>query len=183
VKSQKDLNDTLDKNSLFPVSNNIVLLPIDAFIRPITLVLDSSILKFVLFKDLENVKQELQPFYKDIVVSSPNSFQAGIQFVDYFKGKRQTFDLPLDPQGTSFQKNVWSALREIKFGETMSYGVIAKKLGNPNAYRAVGSSCGKNPLPIIIPCHRVLAHDGKLGGFSGGLDIKKALLSLEKNYS
>jgi O-6-methylguanine DNA methyltransferase len=86
---------------------------------------------------------------------------------------------PLDLVGTDFQKSVWRALQKISFGQTKSYGEIARAIGNPKAVRAVGGACGANPVPVLIPCHRVLAADGKIGGFSGGLDWKRALLARE----
>ena len=93
------------------------------------------------------------------------------------------FDLPLDPIGTEFQKKVWQALKEIPFGETRSYGEIAKLIGNEKASRAVGMANNKNPIAIIIPCHRVIGANGKLVGYAGGLDLKEKLLKLEKNYT
>ena len=105
--------------------------------------------------------------------------EASRQLVEYLDGKRKIFQLPLDLVGTSFQKQVWQALLKIPFGTTNSYKDIAQRIKNPKAVRAVGSANGKNPLCIIVPCHRVIAHDGSLGGYSGGLDFKKQLLELE----
>ena len=102
------------------------------------------------------------------------------QLREYFAGRRRAFDLPLAPEGTPFRRAVWRVLREIPFGETISYGELARRVGNPKASRAVGSANGANPLPIVIPCHRVIAGDGSLGGFGGGLPAKQALLALEK---
>ena len=101
------------------------------------------------------------------------------QLREYFAGKRTDFDLPLAPEGTTFQREVWRTLQEIPYGETISYGELAKRVGNPKASRAVGSANGKNPIPIVIPCHRVIAGDGTLGGFGGGLPTKEKLLALE----
>lgn len=101
------------------------------------------------------------------------------QLSEYFAGARQQFDLPLDFEGTSFQKQVWQALLAIPYGETRSYKQIAEQLGNPKAVRAVGAANGKNPISIIAPCHRVIGSSGKLVGFAGGLDNKKVLLNLE----
>ena len=101
---------------------------------------------------------------------------------EYFAGHRKQFDLPLAPQGTAFQKSVWRQLQQIPYGITISYGQLAKRVGNPNAARAVGSANGRNPLPIVIPCHRVIAGGGKLGGFSGGLNVKQILLQIESPY-
>ena len=86
---------------------------------------------------------------------------------------------PLDPMGTEFQKKVWAALRKISFGQTKSYGEIAEAIGQPKAVRAVGGACGANPIPVLVPCHRVLAAHGKIGGFGGGLDWKRRLLKWE----
>jgi methylated-DNA-[protein]-cysteine S-methyltransferase len=103
------------------------------------------------------------------------------QLAEYFAGERQKFDLKLAPKGTTFQQNVWQELQKIPFGQTASYGEIAKRIGNSKASRAVGMANGKNPIPIIVPCHRVIGKDGSLTGFSGGLDIKKQLLKLEND--
>ena len=112
--------------------------------------------------------------------NSPVLEEAVKQIHEYFKGKRQIFNLPLNLQGTSFQKKVWAALQTIPFGETISYKDLAKKIKNPKASRAVGSANGKNPICIIIPCHRVINENGKIGGYTGGLYLKTGLLSLEK---
>ena len=101
------------------------------------------------------------------------------QLQEYFQGKRKVFDLPLAPKGTEFQQKVWQALKEIPFGETRSYGEIAKSIRQPKASRAVGGANNKNPLPIFIPCHRVIGANGKLVGYAGGLEIKKFLLNVE----
>lgn len=101
------------------------------------------------------------------------------QLREYFSGKRREFDLPLAVDGTAFQKSVWRALQEIPYGETISYGELARRVGNPKASRAAGSANGANKIPIVIPCHRVIAAGGKLGGFGGGLPLKEALLKLE----
>lgn len=102
------------------------------------------------------------------------------QLREYFSGKRKAFSINLDLRGTRFQKSVWEALLAIPFGETRSYGQLAKQLGNPRATRAVGAANGRNPVSIIVPCHRVIGSSGKLTGFAGGLDVKARLLSLEK---
>ena len=103
------------------------------------------------------------------------------QIDEYFEGKRASFDLPLEAEGTEFQKKVWRRLGQIPYGQTKSYKDIAIELQAPKACRAVGSANGKNPLMIVIPCHRVIASDGTLGGYSGGLELKIKLLELEKN--
>lgn len=105
--------------------------------------------------------------------------QAVRQLKEYFAGKRAEFDLRLAPEGTEFQRTVWRNLQDIPFGETISYGELAKRVGNPKASRAVGAANGQNPIPIVIPCHRVIGANGKLTGFGGGLPTKEALLALE----
>ncbi|MCK5878321.1 MAG: methylated-DNA--[protein]-cysteine S-methyltransferase [Holophagae bacterium] len=97
----------------------------------------------------------------------------------YFDGKLEEFSIPLKVEGTAFQTSVWSALQEVPYGQAVSYGDLAEQIGKPKAARAIGGAVGKNPIPIIIPCHRVLAAGGKLGGFTGGTDIKKWFLAIE----
>jgi methylated-DNA-[protein]-cysteine S-methyltransferase len=111
----------------------------------------------------------------------PVLLEAERQLKDYFSGKRKSFSLRLDFKGTEFQKKVWAALLTIPFGETRSYGQIAKQIKNPKAVRAVGAANGKNPISIIAPCHRVIGATGKLTGFAGGLEVKACLLALEGN--
>jgi len=105
------------------------------------------------------------------------------QLRDYFAGRRTGFDLPLAPEGTPFQRAVWRQLQDIPYGGTISYSELARRVGNPKASRAVGSANGANPIPIVIPCHRVISADGKLRGFGGGLPVKQALLTLEARSS
>jgi len=102
------------------------------------------------------------------------------QLAEYFAGKRREFDLPLAPRGTGFQEKVWRALLAIPFGETRSYGEIAKAIGRPSASRAVGAANGRNPISIIIPCHRVIGSTGELTGYGGGMDNKRWLLDHER---
>ncbi len=104
------------------------------------------------------------------------------QLDEYFSGQRKNFDIPLNLLGTPFQIKVWQALQTIPYGETQSYKYIAKKINNPHAYRAVGMANNKNPLAIIIPCHRVIGTNGKLTGYAGGVDLKQKLLQLEQKY-
>jgi len=104
------------------------------------------------------------------------------QLGEYFAGSRHAFDIPLDVRGTAFQRAVWSQLVRIPYGATVSYGDIAQLVGKPRASRAVGGAVGANPLPIIIPCHRVIGADGELTGFGSGLGVKEALLRLEGAY-
>jgi methylated-DNA-[protein]-cysteine S-methyltransferase len=109
----------------------------------------------------------------------PTLIEAERQLSEYFAGKRIQFDLPLQPDGTEFQKKVWQALKEIPFGKTKSYQDLARAVGSPDASRAVGAANGKNPLSIVVPCHRVVGADGALTGFAGGLETKAVLLALE----
>lgn len=108
--------------------------------------------------------------------------KAAEQLNEYFKGERKDFELPLNTSGTDFQKKAWSALLEIPYGETRSYKQQAEMLGNPKACRAVGMGNNRNPIMVIIPCHRVLGANGSLTGYAGGLDVKRFLLDLEKKF-
>jgi len=103
------------------------------------------------------------------------------QLEQYFAGRLQRFTIPLSLEGTEFQRSVWRALKTIPYGKTVSYGAISKKIGKPNASRAVGAANGQNPVSIIVPCHRVIGANGKLVGYGGGLPIKTALLELEQS--
>lgn len=102
------------------------------------------------------------------------------QLAEYFAGERQDFDLPLQPHGTPFQQAAWTALRTIPYGATVSYGEQARRLGDPNKARAVGAANGRNPIPIVVPCHRVIGSNGHLTGFGGGIDAKVWLLDHER---
>ena len=113
---------------------------------------------------------EIEPFDP-----SPDELRA------YFAGELRQFSLPLAPSGTEFQLDVWNALRAIPYGETTSYGELAKRIGRPAAVRAVGAANGANPLPIVVPCHRVIGSNGSLTGFGGGIPLKQALLELERD--
>lgn len=121
-------------------------------------------------------------FNDEIVSINENEIlkQAKIELGEYFAGERKDFTLPLDPQGTLFQKEVYKTLRGIEYGSSISYKEEAIRMGRQRAFRAVANANGKNPISIIIPCHRVIASDGKLGGYSGGLWRKEFLLKLEK---
>lgn len=103
------------------------------------------------------------------------------QVLEYLEGKRTEFDLALDLRGTPFQRSVWNALLAIPYGETRSYAAIAKSVRNPDAVRAVGTANGANPVALIVPCHRVIQSGGKLGGYGGGLDLKRRLLAMEQS--
>lgn len=112
--------------------------------------------------------------------ASPLMRAATRQLEEYLLGRRRKFDLPLAPQGTVFQQQVWAELLRIPYGETRSYQALAEEIGKAKACRAVGMACHRNPLPIFIPCHRVIAKNGALQGFRGGLEMKEKLLQLEK---
>ncbi|HZC26989.1 MAG TPA: methylated-DNA--[protein]-cysteine S-methyltransferase [Actinopolymorphaceae bacterium] len=113
--------------------------------------------------------------------SDPVLRETADQLNAYFAGERTDFDLPLAPHGTDFQERVWSALTEIPYAETWSYAELARHIGLPTAFRAVGAANGQNPLPIVIPCHRVVGANGKLVGYGGGMERKRHLLELEAN--
>jgi methylated-DNA-[protein]-cysteine S-methyltransferase len=121
----------------------------------------------------------LRPEAQEIEGHHPILAEAERQLFEYFAGERTQFELPLEPRGTEFQKKVWRSLRKIPFGTTKSYMDIARAIGSPRACRAVGAANGKNPLPIVVPCHRVVGANGALTGFGGGLEIKAKLLALE----
>jgi O-6-methylguanine DNA methyltransferase len=111
---------------------------------------------------------------------NPAALAAAVaQLREYFSRLRREFDLPLDLRGTPFQQQVWEELRKVPYGQTVSYGELARRVGRPAAARAVGQAVGANPVPIIIPCHRVVGADGSLVGYGGGLEVKSALLRLE----
>jgi methylated-DNA-[protein]-cysteine S-methyltransferase len=124
-------------------------------------------------------KTKVEP-EKDWIYNEKIFLKAIDQLDAYFKGELTKFDIELNIQGTDFQKKVWQELVKIPYGETLSYGELAKRIGNPKASRAVGMANGKNPISIIVPCHRVIGKNGSLTGFGGGLDAKKTLLDLEK---
>lgn len=113
--------------------------------------------------------------------NTPLLKEAVRQLAGYFSGKRKDFTLPLDPQGTDFQMRTWDALRDIPYGETRTYKQIAEAIGCPKGFRAVGLANNRNPISIVVPCHRVIGADGSLTGYAGGLDIKEQLLAIEKN--
>ncbi|HSF42069.1 MAG TPA: methylated-DNA--[protein]-cysteine S-methyltransferase [Thermoanaerobaculia bacterium] len=114
-----------------------------------------------------------------IVEDSERTAEVRRQLEEYFAGERQTFDLALSPKGTDFERSVWSELSRIPYGATRSYAEIARAIGRPGAARAVGRANGANPIPIVVPCHRVIGADGSLTGFGGGLEVKSLLLEIE----
>ncbi len=118
---------------------------------------------------------------KEKECETPILLEAKKQLCEYFSGKRKSFNLPLNPKGTDFQQRIWKELVSIPYGETRCYKDIALSIGNEKACRAVGMANNKNPIPIIIPCHRVIGKNGSLVGYAGGLDIKQTLLKIERN--
>jgi methylated-DNA-[protein]-cysteine S-methyltransferase len=149
---------------------------IDSPIGPLLLVADDSGLRHIDFVNGRHLAK-VEPSWKENAKPLAETVR---QLNAYFSGKLEDFDLPLAPQGTTFQQAVWKSLCDIPYGETISYGELAKRIGNPNASRAVGLANGSNPIPIIIPCHRVIGSNGKLTGYGGGLPIKEKLLALEQ---
>jgi methylated-DNA-[protein]-cysteine S-methyltransferase len=146
---------------------------------------ETSIGKIVICEngtEITHLSFEGEAYPSDSQISeTPLLSEAGRQLTEYLEGKRSTFELPLSPEGTEFQKKVWNVLRTIPYGETFSYKQVAVAVGNPKASRAVGMANNKNPLAIFIPCHRVIGANGKLVGYAGGLPLKEKLLEIEKN--
>lgn len=126
--------------------------------------------------------EEIKNSNKYLEIETKLIKKAWLQLYEYFNGKRKYFDLPFAKTGTDFQNKVWDALAQIQYGNTKTYKEIAIFIQNPNAYRAVGMANNKNPLPIFIPCHRVIGFNKKIVGYNGGIEIKESLLNLEKNY-
>ena len=120
-----------------------------------------------------------EPGKEDIIQETTLLVNATKQLKEYFAGKRRQFEIPIHMEGSDFQKKVWNALTRIPYGETRSYGEIAREVGSPGSARAVGGACHHNPVMIMVPCHRVIGSNGRLVGFGGGLPIKEALLRLE----
>ncbi len=141
------------------------------------LVASDEALVAILWENDDPDRVKLGPLIEDD--THPVLAEAARQLGEYFAGTRVRFSIPLDFAGTAFQREVWQALLTIPFGETRSYGEIARQIGRPDAVRAVGAANGRNPISIIAPCHRVIGTDGKLTGFAGGLDAKAYLLRLE----
>lgn len=156
---------------------------IPSLVGPLTILASSSYLYGILwdldFQDL-SVEERLFPLQKAKKEALFSEIQE--QITHFFEGKRKKFSLPLMKEGTLFQKRVWDQLEKIEYGTTISYKELAQRVGDSKKARAVGNANGKNPIPIVIPCHRVIAEDGSLGGFGGGLDKKVLLLDLEKRF-
>ena len=157
---------------------------IDSAVGPLTVVAEDGAIAG-LYMDLQRHRpddDELGEFDPRGRQSEP--FKAAADQLDaYFAGELTTFDLPLAPRGSGFQQRVWAALQQIPYGQTASYGELAERVGSPGAARAVGLANGKNPIGIVIPCHRVVGSNGSLTGYGGGLDRKRQLLDLERAVS
>ncbi len=149
---------------------------VDSPIGPLTVIASDHGLRAILWPD------DTDPVLDQADPAAPSDIadEAARQLGEYFAADREHFDLPLDLVGTDFQVQAWEALADIPYGETVSYGEQAERLGRPKAARAVGAANGRNPVPIVLPCHRVIGSNGSLTGFGGGIDIKRFLLQLEK---
>lgn len=152
---------------------------VDSPVGPLMVIADNTGITHILFPthtlaDLGLVSEDV-PEAKD----DPVLLNAARQLAEYFDGDRTAFDLPLHVEGNDFEVNVWFAMRSIPYGETISYGKQSDIAGHPGAFQAVGAANGRNPIPIVVPCHRVVGSDGSLVGFGGGLDVKRFLLDLE----
>ena len=141
----------------------------------LTMAADGDGLRYVLFETSRYEAAGRESWTRDASAVR----DARHQLLEYFAGERRRFDLALSPQGTPFQLSVWRALREIPFGATWSYADVARQIAAPKAVRAVGAANGRNPLPIVVPCHRVIGSDGSMTGFGGGLGVKQFLLRHE----
>lgn len=128
--------------------------------------------------NLAGLTEFVRRWFSDVQIV-PSVVDAAFQIEEFMAGDRSGFDVSLDLQGTDFQREVWAALCEIPFGQTRTYGRIAESVGKPGGAQAVGQACGANPIPIVVPCHRVLAANNDIGGYTGGLDWKRKLLALE----
>jgi methylated-DNA-[protein]-cysteine S-methyltransferase len=149
---------------------------IESPVGPLLLAADESGLRRLEFVNGRKPVQPAPRWHED----TQSLREAVRQLRSYFAGELETFDIPLAPEGTPFQLTVWKHLCDIPYGETISYGELARRVGNPNASRAVGLANGSNPIAIVVPCHRVIGSNGKLTGYGGGLPIKEKLLALER---
>jgi len=149
---------------------------VDSPIGPLTLAGSGDVLTNLVMEGGADMSVDRTAWTEDKEAFS----DAAAQIEAYFAGERSGFDVALCPDGTSFQRRVWDALSEIPYGKTRSYGEIARRIGRPGAARAVGLASGRNPIPIIVPCHRVIGANGTLTGYAGGLETKRALLDLEQ---
>ncbi|UVJ39646.1 methylated-DNA--[protein]-cysteine S-methyltransferase [Arthrobacter sp. CJ23] len=152
---------------------------IDSPLGQLTLVADGEVLKGIFFKGHWHMPPP-EYFGAAVPAEDPVFARAAAELAEYFRGERTGFDFPYKASGNPFQEKVWARLDLIPFGETVSYGEIAAELGDPNLAQAVGSAVGRNPLSIVVPCHRVVGRDGSLTGYAGGLENKRFLLELEE---
>ncbi len=152
---------------------------VDSPVGPLTLVATDGVLSG-LYMDRQRHRPDERTFGEPDAAPFAD---AAAQLEEYFAGRRTEFDLPLAPAGTPFQHSVWAELRRIPFGETVTYRELAERIGRPTAARAVGLANGRNPICIIVPCHRVVGADGSLTGYAGGLDRKRHLLTLERRVA
>jgi methylated-DNA-[protein]-cysteine S-methyltransferase len=146
---------------------------IDSPIGPLAIVVDSS-------ERLVEISFEGRAVTRGATPDDDRCARAARELIEYFIGERRDFSVAVAPRGTEFQRSVWAELQRIPFGATISYGELARRIGKPRAVRAVGAANGANPIPIVIPCHRVIGSNGKLTGYGGGLDKKEALLAIER---
>jgi methylated-DNA-[protein]-cysteine S-methyltransferase len=154
------------------MTTNSVTMPYDTPIGRLVLECDGDVLIGIW---LPNERRHGRTDADDV---SPVLKETASQLDEYFAGERTDFDVPMELDGTDFQREVWAELTRIPYGETISYGELARRVGRPSAPRAVGQANGRNPIPVIVPCHRVLASNG-IGGYGGGLKVKRALLAVE----
>ena len=175
---------TITPTPTTPTSGDPVLrsMTIDSPVGPLRIVASDDGLRAVLWPDDEAGRV---PLPTDIGASDSHAVLASAarELDEYFAGDRQHFDTPLDPAGTEFQRQAWDALRSIPYGETVSYGEQAERMGDKNKARAVGAANGRNPISIIVPCHRVVGANGSLTGFAGGIETKQWLLAHERRVA
>jgi methylated-DNA-[protein]-cysteine S-methyltransferase len=161
------------------IMNSLIYTCIDSPVGDLKIVAQGEILKAILWDNEKPNRVRLKMVVEDI--GNPFLLKVEKQLQEYFEGKRKVFDLSLKAEGTPFQEAVWEKLLSVGYGETCSYKQIAEEIGAPRAVRAVGAAIGRNPISIVIPCHRVIATNGSLTGFAGGLSRKKILLDLENS--
>lgn len=169
-----------------PTTETVQHATVDSPIGPLTVVVSAAGVRAILWPDDDGPRVPaeeaagMEPVPAEIATTTDN---VTTQLDEYFAGTRTSFDLPLDPIGTEFQREAWRALCAIPYGATVSYGEQAERMGDRNKARAVGAANGRNPIPIIVPCHRVVGSNGSLTGFAGGIDTKRFLLDLERRVS
>ena len=163
--------------------NTICYRRLDSPIGPLLLAASATGLRALYMSRQRHVPDAPEANWKAVALDDRPQYEilerAVAQLDEYFAGTRDTFDLPLDLEGTTFQKSVWTGLCAIGFGETISYGELARRIGHPKAVRAVGLANGRNPVSIVVPCHRVIGADGSMTGYGGGIERKRFLLGLE----